>query len=158
VHKKAALVLSLGVMALAAWAAISAMAWPLKAKLFPLGISIPLFCLAAAEFAWLLLGSSQKGEVMDFQLADHLPAAVARRRTLLATGWILGFTLAIVLLGFPIAVPAFVFLYLRLQGREGWILSAVCTAAVWAVFYGLFDQLLHLPFPAGWLLSSLGFG
>jgi hypothetical protein len=26
----------------------------------------------------------------------------------------------------------------------------------WGIFYGLFDQLLHLPFPAGWLFSWLG--
>jgi hypothetical protein len=155
VHKKASLVLSLAIMALAAFAAVSAMAWPLKAKLFPLGISIPLFCLATAELLWLLLGSSQKGEVMDFQLADHVPRAVALRRTALAVGWILAFFAAILLLGFPIAVPVFVFLYLRLQGGEGWVFCAVCTLLVWAVFYGLFDRLLHLPFAAGWLLAWL---
>lgn len=154
-HKKASLVLSVGTMALAAWAAMSAIAWPLKAALFPLGISIPLFCLAAAELLWLLFGASEKGEVMDFQLADHVPSAVALRRTALAIGWILGFFVTILLLGFPIAVPVFVFLYLKLQGREGWIFSAVCTAAVWAGFYVLFDQLLHLPFAAGWLLAWL---
>jgi hypothetical protein len=62
-----------------------------------------------------------------------------------------------VLLGFPIAVPLFVLLYLRLQGREGWIVSLAMTAAVWGVFYGLFNRLLHLPFPAGWLVTWLGF-
>lgn len=153
--RKASFVLSIVVMAIAAWAAVSALAWPLKAKLFPLGISIPLFLLAAAELVWLILGSSHKGEVMDFQLADHLPPREALRRTAVAIGWILGFSAAIVLLGFPIAVPVFVFLYLRLQGGEGWILSAICTALVWGMFYGLFDQLLHLPFAAGWLLAWL---
>jgi len=47
-------------------------------------------------------------------------------------------------------------LYLRLQGGEGWIMSLVITVIVWVVFYGLFDALLHLPFPAGWLLAWLG--
>jgi len=32
----------------------------------------------------------------------------------------------------------------------------VLTAAVWGAFYGLFDMMLHLPFPAGWLLEWLG--
>jgi hypothetical protein len=78
---------------------------------------------------------------------------VSLRRTALAAAWILGFFAAIVLLGFPIAVPLFVFLYLRLQGREGWLFSLVFTAAVWASFYGLFDRLLHLPFAEGWLIT-----
>ena len=75
----------------------------------------------------------------------------------MAFAWILGFFAAIVLLGFPIAVPLFVLLYLKGQGREGWVLSIVMTVAVWGLFYGLFDRLLHLPFPAGWLLTWLGF-
>jgi len=156
VDSKASLFLSLGVMALSAWAAISAFAWPLKAALFPLVISIPLFCLAGAELLWLLLGSPQRGPVMDFQLASHLPKAVVLHRTALAIGWILGFFVAIVLAGFPIAVPLFVFLYVKVQGREGWIFCAACTAAVWAMFYGLFDYLLHLPFAAGWIATWLG--
>jgi hypothetical protein len=53
-----------------------------------------------------------------------------------------------------VAVPLFVFLYLKLQANEGWILSAAFTAGVWAFFYGLFDRLLHLPFPAGWAFSG----
>jgi hypothetical protein len=36
--------------------------------------------------------------------------------------------------------------------------SIVMTGALWGVFYGLFDLLLHLPFPAGWLFAWLGFG
>ena len=60
------------------------------------------------------------------------------------------------LVGFQIAVPLLVFLYLRLQGKESWLFTLVFTAAVWACFYGLFDLLLHLHFPDGWLFSGFG--
>lgn len=127
--------------------------WPSKAALFPLAIGIPLFCLAAAEAAWALLGSRQESaKAMDFQLSAHEKSL---QRTGVAIAWMLGFFAAIVLLGFPIAVPLFVLLYLKLQGGEGWVLSIVMTLAVWGIFYGLFDRLLHLPFAAGWLLSAL---
>ena len=82
--------------------------------------------------------------------------AGAQRRILVAVAWMVGFFAAVVLLGFPIAVPLFLFLYLKLQGGEGWPLSIGITLAVTALFYGLFDALLHLPFPAGWLFSWLG--
>ena len=155
-HNKASLALAAAVMLLSLWGIVSAWSWPMKAALFPLVISIPLFLLAAAEVLWVLFGSAKQTAAADFKLSDHLPQSVALRRTLLAAVWILGFFVAILLLGFLVAVPAFVFVYLRLQGKQGWVFSAVFTAAVFAFFYGLFDLLLHLPFPPGLLLSWAG--
>ena len=150
-HNKPSLALAVLVMLVSGYGVLTAWDWPAKAALFPLAIGIPLFCLAAAEAAWVLLGArEQKAEAMDFQVATRQGGA---RRAGIAVGWMLGFFAAIVLLGFPIAVPLFVLLYLKLQGGEGWVLSVVMTAVVWGIFYGLFDLLLHLPFPAGWLLG-----
>jgi len=156
VHKNASAALSVLIMVASGYGVIAATAWPWKAALFPLVIGIPLFCLAVAELLWTLFGSApaEAGEAKDFQLSIGKDTA---RRTVVASAWILGFFAAIVLLGFPIAVPLFVLLYLRLQGREGWIVSLAMTGAVWGVFYGLFNRLLHLPFPAGWLVTWLGF-
>jgi putative tricarboxylic transport membrane protein len=154
-HKKASLLLSVAVMLLSAWGIVSAWSWPAKAALFPLVISIPLFLLAAAEVAWVLLGSEAQG-ASDFKLSDHLPENVALRRTGLAAGWILAFFAGILLAGFGVAVPLFVLAYLRFQGKASWIFSAALAAGVWAFFYGLFDLLLHLPFPTGWIPSLLG--
>jgi hypothetical protein len=155
-HSKASLGLALGIMTVSGYGVIAAWAWPWKASLFPLVIGIPVFCLAAAEALWVLLGRTERGETKDFQFSHELPEKEILRRTGAAAGWIFGFLAAIVLLGFPLAVPLFVFLYLKLQGKEGWIFCAVFTAAVWLLFYGLFDQLLHLPFPDGWLLTWSG--
>ena len=153
-HKKASLALSVLIMIVSGYGVFAATAWPWKAALFPLVIGVPLFALAAAEALWTLFGTEPAGEeARDFQLSigeDTL------RRTLVAAGWIFAFFAAIVLLGFPIAVPLFVFLYLKLQGREGWGMSLAITLGTWAVFYGLFDLLLHLPFPSGWLFEWFG--
>ena len=148
--------LGIAIMILSGWAVAAALDWPWKAKLFPLVIGIPVFCLATAEVLWSLFGATTREQVMDFQLSEHLPAKVTLGRSLLAAGWMLGFFGAIVLLSFPVAVPLFVFLYLKLQGREGWRLSVLLTLAVWGFFYGLFDRLLHLPFPAGLIQGWLG--
>jgi hypothetical protein len=137
---------------------LSALQWPWKAKLFPLVIGIPLFCLALAEVLWELFGSSTASAAADFKLSSDVPPELARRRTWLAAGWIGGFFVLILLVGFPVAVPVLVFAYVKLQGRKGWFFAATFTAAVSAVFYALFDQLLHLPFPEGWIFAWLGFG
>ena len=153
---KPSLLLSLFIMGLSAWAIFAAMAWPWKAALFPLVIGIPVFCLAGAEFVLALFRSGAEGQAMDFQLSEHLPKEVVVRRTLAIFSWILGFFFAILLLGFPIAIPLFVFLYLKFQGREGWLLSLLLTLMAWGFFYGLFERLLHLPFPAGWIQAWMG--
>ena len=152
-HSRASLGLALGVMAVCGYAVIAAWFWPWKAALFPLVIGIPLFVLSAAEAAWVLFGKTERSEVQDFQLTRDVPEREVLRRSATAAAWIVGFFAAIVLFGFPVAVPLFVFLYLKQQAGEGWIFSTVFTAAVWAFFYGLFDRLLHLPFPAGWALT-----
>jgi hypothetical protein len=147
-RNKASIALGAAVVLLAGGGVGAALSWPLKAKLFPLVIGIPLLCLAAAEL-WLSL----RTRVAPGTTVDDVPRELALRRAALAAAWIAGFFAAIVLLGFVLAVPAFVFLYLRIQGRESGLFSAVFAAAVWAAFYGLFDRLLHLPFPPGVLAA-----
>ncbi len=148
-HNRASLGLALAIMAVSAYGIITALAWPLKAKLFPLVISIPLFMLAAAEAVWVLFDRPARPPAEP-------ASADAMRRTLVATGWAVGFFAAIVLLGFTVAVPLLLLIYLRFQGRESWLFTIAFTAVVSGSFYGLFDLLLHLPFPAGWLFSALG--
>jgi hypothetical protein len=46
--------------------------------------------------------------------------------------------------------------YLRFEGKESWLFSGAFALMVWGAFYGLFERLLHLPFPPGWLLEWLG--
>jgi putative tricarboxylic transport membrane protein len=151
-------ILGVAVMLASGAAVVIAMDWPLKARLFPMVIGIPVFCMAAAEFLWGLLRPAEQVGAMDFRLSEHLPSSVAARRALIAVAWMLGFLAGIVLVGFPLAVPLLVVLYAKLQGREGWGLSIGLAAAVWGVFYGVFDRLLHLPFPAGWIQGWLGLG
>jgi hypothetical protein len=52
-------------------------------------------------------------------------------------------------------VPLVVFLYLKVQSKERWPLSIALSAGAWLFFYGLFDRLLHLPFPDGVLIAWL---
>ena len=150
-HKKISLALALLVMLASGYGIWAATAWPWKAALFPLVIGVPLFAMALAEALWVVLGSTEQ-PAEGMELAAQAPG----RAVLVGGAWMLAFFVAIILLGFPIAVPLFVLLYLKLQGGEGWVISIVITAAVFGVFYGLFDALLHLPFPAGLLFSWLG--
>ena len=69
--------------------------------------------------------------------------------------WMGTFIVLVVLAGFPIAVPLFVFSYLVMESREGMGLSVALAAAAWGVFHLLFERLLHFPFDAGLIRSWL---
>jgi len=144
VAKKASFALAVLILLAAGYAVFTAHGWPRKAALFPLAIGAPLLVLALIEAIWAFKSNEAEG--------DPMPRGIA-----LPWAWIVGFLALIALLGFPIAVAAFMLAYLKFAAKEDWIFSVVVTALVWGAFYGLFDAMLHLPFPAGWLLEWLGF-
>ena len=65
-------------------------------------------------------------------------------------GWLWGLFLAIHLIGFQAALPLFVFLYTKLYGG-GWATALLLTAGTWGFLYGIFEQVLHVPWPKPWL-------
>ena len=134
--------------------------WRLQARLYPWAIGIPMLFLALAQLVLDLKGigpkKTQDAAPVDFQFTQGIDPTLARRRTINIFSWIFGFLAGIWLLGYSLTVPLLVFLYLKVQSREGWVLSVVLTASAWLFFWGLFDRLLHLPFPEGQLLTWLG--
>src|SRR5262245_23251103 len=65
-------------------------------------------------------------------------------------GWLWGLFFAIHLIGMPIALPLFVFLYTKLYGGS-WTATLTLAGATWGFLYGVFEQLLHVPWPKPWL-------
>lgn len=142
--------MSLCIMLVGAGVVVQALQWPFKAALFPLIVGIPVFLLAFVDF---LLTALEKGSTehatIDFTFSGHEDKALVRKRTLSIFLWILGFFFLVILMGFPIAVPLFVFCYLKLEGREGWPVTLAATLITWGCFYGLFVWFLNVPFMEG---------
>ena len=146
-------VIALATLLIAGHALYISLDWPSRTALFPRVIAMPLFLLALAETVLCLLGpeKARAGHAVDFELTTDVDPATVQRRTLAITTWILAFFGLILLVGFPLAVPIFVFSYLKLAGREGWVLTTVLTATSWLFMEVLFDRLLHIPFSEGWV-------
>jgi Tripartite tricarboxylate transporter TctB family len=138
--------------------------WRLQARLYPYAIGIPMLVLAVIYAFLELRGkskaapSSEGGAPADFRFTQTQDPALARARTINIFSWIFAFFAAVWLFGFSFSVAALLFLYLKFQGREGWVLSIALTAAGWLCFWALFVRLLNLPFPDGQLLLWLGLG
>ncbi len=84
-----------------------------------------------------------------------IPVDVVNRRTVSISGWIIGFFAAIGVLGFSVASPLCTFIYLRITAKEKWMISILFGIAAWVFVYGIFDRILHVPFPAGQLFDWL---
>ena len=151
-------------MGVAVGAIIPATKWPFRTALFPITIGIPVFLVALTD---LVLSVSRKKETppdegfrkrhgvsSEVEVKVDDPAG-AFHRTLSIFGWILGFLLLILLVGFEIAAPLYVFLYLKLEGKEGWKLTFIITAATFVFFYGLFVWILNTHFEEGWIFQGL---
>lgn len=152
------LLLALAGVAVAGYALYTSLHWPFRTALFPRVIGVPLLALSLLELLLCVAGpeSEREGHAVDFEMTKDIEPALARKRTLAIFSWTFGFFALILLFGFPLAVPLFVLLYLKLPGGEGWALTLLLTLVSWLTMEGLFNRLLHLPFPQGWLFSILG--
>jgi len=143
VRVSGAAVFSAALAGVAAYAVMTALRWPPKAALFPLVMGIPLLVLALAQ---LVIDARGPGAPEDATGSGQAAIAVL--------AWMALFVLAVLLLGFQLSVPLFIFGYLVLSGRERWPLSLALAGIAWGLFYLLFEKLLHFPFDAGVLFGG----
>jgi len=146
---------ALAVAAVAGYSLYASLSWPFRAALFPRVIGIPLMALAVLEMFLSARGpeKQREGHAVDFELSKDIDSALARKRTTGLFLWIIAFMILILSVGFTIAVPLFVLLYMRFAGGERWGLTLVFTIISWLFIEGLFNRLLHIPFPQGWLFA-----
>ena len=128
-----------------------------RAGLFPWAIGFPVLALAIVQLGKELLGFEKKPRAAEFGLGvgPEISPELAYRRTLAILGWTIGFFVGIWLLGFSLAVPTTIILYLKFA-KEKWPITLALALVAWLFFYGLFDYALHVPFPDGQLFLWLG--
>jgi len=128
-----------------------------RAGLFPWAIGFPVLALAIVQLGMELLGFEKKPRATEFglEVGPEISPELAYRRTLAILGWTIGFFIGIWLLGFSLAVPTMIIIYLKFA-KEKWPITLALALVAWLFFYGLFDYALHVPFPDGQLFLWLG--
>ncbi len=137
---------------------MAALKWPFRTALFPMTIGISVLLMASLE---LILSLFEKEEAdvklrqRDPEDSEKIDPVLARQRRYNIFAWIIGFFLMVLFFGFPIAVPLLVFSYLKLQSKEGWVITLILTATTLIFFQGLFVWLLDTFFTEGWIINGL---
>jgi TctA family transporter len=138
------------------WALWESRHFNVRAGLFPWVIGFPVLAVAIVQLVVDFTGREKVSGRGPAELESEIPAPVVFRRTAGMFGWVVGYLVAIWLLGFALGGSLSTLLTLKVGSRERWPITLVITAAMWAFTYGLFDRTLHVPLPPGELFSWLG--
>ena len=115
-----------------------AFTYPEETRLLPLVIGIPGIVLCLVQV--VVDGMSAHRMRADASLSPS-PGVI---REVVLLGWFLGFLLAVLCFGFLLAGPVMIFAFLYFDQREPLRLSAIMSAAGFAVLYLVFETLLEL--------------
>jgi len=127
-------------------ALIIAKDWPVRASIVILFLGSIGVVLGLVQLVFDYKGLRQRADAQrptfDVEALQH----EGRWGSLEIWGWLLGLFAAIHLIGFLAALPLFVFLYAKVYGAR-WTTAVILAAATLGFLYGVFEQVLHVPWP-----------
>jgi Tripartite tricarboxylate transporter TctB family len=130
-----------------AFALIVAWEWPVRASIIILLLGTVGLILVPAQLVLDFKAFGVKGASVARPTYDLAPIeAEGRWGSLEIWAWLVGLFAAIHVIGFPIALPLFVLMYCRTYGG-GWLLSFALSLVTFGFLYGVFEQILHAPWP-----------
>ena len=165
--KTSSLVMTLVMLAIFAGALAIASFYPAGARFQPFVIAIPALALCVVQLILDVLQrravdapadtrnefekaqermSRATGKQLEFETAHTapmftetaLPEEGQGRRELIVWSYFLGFMVGIVLFGFWVAIPVFLFTFLRFMAAATWRTTLLTTTIASAIFYGVF--------------------
>jgi hypothetical protein len=149
------LVFAIFVAGIVAMSLVTSVEWSFATRLFPWAMGIPALILCAVQLflevrkAQGVAAEDDNSGVMDLTVDRAVPLAQVVRRGGNIFAWIFGLFASIMLIGFVITAPLFIWLYLTIQAREKWWISLLCTAVIVVFLLGLFHFILRVPWPHG---------
>lgn len=138
--------------------------WPFRTAVFPLLSGCLMAALAALSLCVAMLprrrsiegGHEVPGDGLETNPdEDHVFMSATRAEWASALGWMAAFFALLWTVGALVTVPAFAVIYLLAVPRRSARLAGVYALVAFTVVYVLFDRLLHVPLPAGVLLTGL---
>jgi TctA family transporter len=140
---------------------ITSQSWLLMARIGPTVIASILVIAGTSSLAYKVFvipaqgGAAHAGGGIHMDVSsdggEKLSNKVTLQRAAKFFGWFVGFLVCMSLIGMIPTVPIVIVAFMRIEGRESWRLSLILAACVTAVIYGVFDQIIHIPWPSSLL-------
>ncbi|WP_321931222.1 tripartite tricarboxylate transporter permease [Paraburkholderia guartelaensis] len=136
---------------------VTAQGWLLMARIGPTVIASILVIAGTLSLAYKVFvipaqaGTKAGGGIHMDVSSDHgekLSNKVTLIRAARFFGWFVAFLVCMSLIGMIPTVPIMIVAFMRVEGGESWKLSLILAACVTALIYGVFDQIIHIPWPS----------
>lgn len=134
-----------------------------NSRIFPIAIGIPtvlllMLCIIGVWNPAILKGADVHlgGAPVDEPNVDQVDQAKYEAAHVAAMiGWLIFAGVAIALIGFRFAVPLFVLLFGRFEGRANWLAAALVAFFTWVFIIGYFDMFMHFEMFRGIVFGDL---
>ena len=126
--------------------------WPYKTALFPRATANVILIVALLSLGVELRKKSKQGETTK---APVLKPGFAKN-AVVNFGWLAGYVITTWLLGYMIASALYVFLYMKVKGKQSWLSSILVTAGSIGFLWVIFIVLLKIRLLEGVLWSWFG--
>ena len=127
--------------------------WNPTTALFPHAVGFPVLALLVVILVVDIRKGrrrKEKGEAEDREFLTK------NRWMTLYLGWLVGFALLIWAIGMVYSIPIYIFSYMTIQGKYGWLKSGLYAAGATAFVFLLFQYAFRVSWPQGELLVMLG--
>jgi hypothetical protein len=127
--------------------------WNPTTALFPHAVGFPVLALLVVILVVDIRKGrrrKEKGEAEDREFLTK------NRWMTLYLGWLVGFALLIWAIGMVYSIPIYLFSYMTIQGKYGWLKSGLYAAGATAFVFLLFQYAFRVSWPQGELLVMLG--
>jgi hypothetical protein len=132
--------------------------WNSITSLFPRVVGFPMLALAIVILVveiQQLRKDNKKKKNTDSKESTSFNRTV--KSSVLLLGWLVGFVLLIWAIGINYAIPIYIFSYMKIQGKYGWLKSAIFAIVTGAFIYALFNLVFRVVWPQGAIQNMLGF-
>lgn len=136
------------IILLLAGALIEAWSWDLRASIIILSLGGVGLVLAIAQLVADLRrhpAEAAARPTYEIRSTDEADSKLGRR-SLEMWAWLVGLVLAIPIVGLPVALVTFVFVYAKVYGA-GWMLATFLAGLVGAFTFGIYDRLMYVYWP-----------
>ena len=139
-------------------AVVIASSWTLRASIVILVLGSVGVMLATAQLLIDVFGAEAAGPkrapVYELPTEEDPTPRATFWGSVEIWGWLIGIVLAIPLVGLPIALTAFVFLYVVAYGGS-WRVGLLLAALVAGFIFGIYEQIMHVYWPESYLGALL---
>ncbi|MEM5311131.1 tripartite tricarboxylate transporter permease [Paraburkholderia sp. JHI869] len=137
---------------------VTAQSWLLMARIGPTVIASMLVIAGTLSLAYKVFvipahaGAAKAGGGIHMDVSGDHGEKLSNKVTLIRAarffGWFVAFLVCMSLIGMIPTVPIMIVAFMRVEGGESWKLSLIFAACVTALIYGIFDQIIHIPWPS----------